>query len=80
MARPKQSRSQPAGPAGSLSAQTLALRMKNRAASATPAKKPEPSPGAGSASAALDWIVKHAYRRHARGRIAREAMASCLGA
>jgi hypothetical protein len=52
--------------------------MKKRNESAALAMKPLPSGGTGS-TAALDLIVKHAYRRHARGRIARAAMASCLG-
>jgi hypothetical protein len=52
--------------------------MKRHTASAIPETKPGPSVGAGSA-AALNRIVKQAYRRHTRGRIARAAMAACLG-
>ena len=33
-----------------------------------------------AATAALDLIVKNAYRRHTRGRIACAAVTSCLGA
>ena len=62
---------------GSLPAPHFPLRMKKRTASATQAGKSGSTTGSGSA--ALNLIVKGAYRRHSRGRIARAAMASCLG-
>ncbi len=48
--------------------------MKKRDSSATHATKP-----ARSGTALLNSIVKHAYRRHTRGRVALLAVASCLG-
>jgi len=48
--------------------------MKKRASSATYAPKP-----ARAGKSLLDWIVKDAYRRHTRGRVALAAVASCLG-
>jgi len=53
--------------------------MKTRSKSGIPATKPQPPAGACASMAALDIIVKHAYRRHGRGRIAKAAIASCLG-
>ncbi len=53
--------------------------MKKSPPPAAPGKEP-PLPGNADGSAtSLDAIVKLAYRRHARGRIARAAMRSCLG-
>jgi hypothetical protein len=48
--------------------------MKKRTSSATHAPK-----SARAGRSVLDSIVKHAYRRHTRGRVALAAVASCLG-
>lgn len=50
------------------------LPMKKRTSSATHTTKP-----ARACRSLLDSIVKDAYRRHARGRVALAAVASCLG-
>jgi hypothetical protein len=50
-------------------------RMKKRGSTTNPGSKDRPT----ATSAALDLIVRQAYRRHSRGRIAREAAASTLG-
>ena len=53
--------------------------MKKRNPSASSPAKSGLSTAAGFGNAALDLIIKDAYRRHSRGRVARAAMASCLG-
>ena len=53
--------------------------MKKSTSSASSSAKSGRTTAAGFGNAALDLIIKHAYRRHSRGRIARAAMASCLG-
>ncbi len=55
------------------------LHMKKRTTSATSTAKSGRTTAAGFGNSALDLIIKEAYRRHSRGRIARAAMASCLG-
>ena len=55
------------------------LTMKKRNPSASSPAKSGRSTAAGFGNAALDLIIKDAYRRHSRGRVARAAMASCLG-
>ncbi|MEO6739856.1 MAG: hypothetical protein ABIP20_06370 [Chthoniobacteraceae bacterium] len=53
--------------------------MKKRTTSAASGREPGNPTGAPFGNAALDRIIKDAYRRHSRGRLARAAMASCLG-
>ena len=77
MARAKPIRLKAAGPPIALSCPSFA--MKNRTTSASSEPKPGSSQDAVLGNRALDLIIKHAYRRHSRGRIARAAMASCLG-
>jgi hypothetical protein len=48
--------------------------MKKRASSATHSAKP-----GRAGKSLLDSIVRDAYRRHTRGRVALAAVASCLG-
>ena len=62
-------------PVGSQPAFIFPVRMKKHATTEANTAKP-----GRAATAALDLIVKNAYRRHTRGRIACAAVTSCLGA
>ncbi len=53
--------------------------MKKRNESSSASAKSGRVTAVGIGNSALDFIVKQAYRRHTRGRVARAAVASCLG-
>ena len=66
-------------PSGAQAALLGSFPMKKRTISESSERKPGNPTGAPFGNAALDLIIKDAYRRHSRGRLARAAMASCLG-